>query len=234
MPAGVALADGPPVPPVVVSNGSGGLDPSVALDTAKKTACTPQGATDEFDSWAGELNAHVNNDPLGPVIQYVWNTYDSSEGASAMAWVPDTGCAKEVRVDTQITDITAARFCHPVVQSRVFTDYGHLHSQFEDGTKVLVGLNANPFQLPVTYYGDDGSETVPTPGVGPDVLRTASSPDELSPYCIRSTSTVTVKTDGYYLNNLNQFVWFACESDEYQILATPTGPQIDYIDTVKC
>jgi hypothetical protein len=234
MPAGVAFADGPSVPPLVVTIGSGGLDPSVALDTAKKTACTPQGSTDEFGAWAGELNARVNNDPLRPVVQYVWNTYDSSEGGSALAYVPDTGCAKGVRVDTQITDVTAARFCRPVVQSQVFSAYSHLHWAFDDGTKVLVGLNPDPFELPVTYYGDDGSETVPTPGVATDVLRTQSSPDELSPYCIRSTSTVTVKTDGYYLNNLNQYVWFACVSDEYQILATPTGPQIDYIDTVPC
>lgn len=235
LPAGVALADGPPLPPLVVTGGSGGsdLDPSVALDTAKKTACTPQGSKDDFDSWSGELNARVNNDPVGPVIQYVWNTYDSSVDGSSLAYVPDTGCAKGVRVDTQITDVTAAKYCRPVVQSQVFTAYGHQHWAFDDGTKVLVGVNGDPFALPVTYYGDDGSETVPTSG-GTDVLRTESNPDELSPYCVRSTSTVTVKTDGYYLNNLDQYIWFACESDEYQILATPTGPQIDYIDTVKC
>lgn len=222
---GTALADVPPPAPVAVTVGGGTIDPSVALDTAKKTACTPQGTDDEFDTWGGPLDAAVNTDPLRPEIQYVWDTYDSDVGGSALAWVPDTGCAKGVRVDQQITDVTAAPFCKPVVQSQVFSAYSHLHWTLDDGSNVLVGLNPDPLQLPVTYYGDDGSETAVT----------GTMVNEASPVCARTTSTVTVETNGYYLNNLDAFVWFACERDEYQILAAPpSSPQINYIDTVPC
>jgi len=221
-----AAAVSPPSPPGVVVD-TGGLGTSDLVDAAKKTACTPGGDPTDYDSWAGMLDARVNTDPLRPQIQYVWDTFDSSAGttgASAMAWVPDTGCAKDIKVTAQITDTSPAANCRPVVQSDVITTFGHQHWTTDDGSNVLVGLNPSAFKLPVTYYGDDSS----TVGVN------ASQSEPLSPYCVRSSSVVTVKTNGYYENNLNTYVWFACESDEYQITATPTGPQIDYVDTVKC
>lgn len=233
-PGAAHAADVPiPVPPVVVSTGSGLVANAFdAVDAAKKTACTPQGAKSNFDTWSGELRAVVNTDPLRPQIQYVWNTYDGSVNASAYGYVPDTGCAQGVRVVSQITDTSAAHNCEPVVQSQAVTAYGHDHWTLDDGTKVLVGANPEPFQLPVTYYGDDGSGNDVTARVDESVP--AAESQEFAPYCIRETSTVTVKSTGYYLNNLNQFVWFACEMDEYQIVAKPTGPRINYIETVPC
>lgn len=230
-PAADAVADIPQPPPLVVSGG-GGVDLSDLVGTAKKTACTPGGDTSDYDSWSGALRALVNNDPLRPEIQYVWNTYDGEVQASALAWVPDTGCARDVKVTSQVTDTSPARNCEPVVQSREFSAYGHEHWEL-DGEDVLVGVNPNAFQLPVTYYGDDGSTFDASARVN-EYVPAGSSPDEFSPYCVRSSSVVTVKTDGYYRNNLDTYVWFACEQDEYQITATPTGPRIDYVKTVPC
>ncbi len=224
------------VPPVVAIDGLPTIDPTVALDTAKKTACTPKGSADDFDTWSGELRAQVNNDPLGPKIQYVWNTFDGTAGdfgASAMGWVPDTGCAKDILITSQITDTSASRSCQAIVQSQPVSVYGHEHWELVDGTKILVAINPDPFQLPVTYYGDDGSSTDTTTTVNEE-LPADSSPDGVSPYCIRASSVVTVTTNGYYENNLDDYVWFACEQDEYQITATPTGPRIHYVDTVTC
>jgi len=227
MAAGPAAAGvAPPAPPVVTVD-TGGLNALDLVDTAKKTACTPGGDPTNYDSWAGGLDATVNSDPLGPQIQYVWKTYDTSVGASAMAWVPDTGCAKDIKVTAQITDTSPAANCRPVVQSGVITSYGHQHWALDDGTDILVGLDSSAFQLPVTYYGDDG------PNLGLAASRSSTS-SKFTPYCVRSSSVVTVETNGYYENNLNAYVWFACEDDEYQITATPTGPQINYVDTVKC
>jgi hypothetical protein len=231
LPAATAAADVPhPQPPVVVVD-TGGLNASDLVDAAKKTACTPTGDASDFDSWAGALDARVNTDPLRPQIQFVWDTFDSSAGttgASALAWVPDTGCAKDVKVTAQITDTSPAANCRPTVSGPVVTTYGHQHWTADDGTNLLVGVNPSAFQLPVTYYGDDG------PDLGVTGNTTAAAPGEVSPYCVRSSSVVSVETNGYYENNLNKYVWFACEDDEYQITATPTGPQINYVDTVKC
>lgn len=234
--AGPAAADVPiPQPPTVVVD-TGGLNATDLVDTAKKTACTPGGDPSDYDSWAGALDARVNTDPLRPQIQYVWDTFDSSAGdtgASAMAWVPDTGCAKDIKLTAQITDTSPAANCTPVVQSGVVTTYGHQHWTLDDGTAILVAVDPSAFQLPVTYFGDDGSTT----GITNTVYTgqpAASRPTQVPPYCVRSSSVVTVETNGYYENNLGKYVWFACESDEYQITATPTGPQINYVDTVKC
>jgi hypothetical protein len=224
------------VPPVVAIDGVPSLDPTVALDTAKKTACTPKGTSDDFDTWSGALEARVNTDPLGPTIQYVWDTFDGTLGdwgGSALAWVPDTGCAQGVRVTSQIVDTSAARNCRPIVSTSTVSAYSHLHWQLDDGTNILVGLNPDPFQLPVTYYGDDGSSADATTTVDNE-LPPADGSQPLASNCVRWSSVVTVTSNGYYLNNLNNFVWFACERDEYQITATPTGPQIRYVDTVKC
>lgn len=226
-----AAADGPQ-PPSVVVTGGGGADPTDFVDLAKKTACTPGGDKSDYDTWSGELRATVNRDPLRPEIQYVWNTYDSEVLASAMAWVPDTGCAKDVKVVSTITDTSPARNCAPVVQSREFTAYGHDRTKV-DSVDILSVSNPNAFQLPVTYYGDDGSTLDVTSRVQ-DYLPTASSPDEFSPYCIRSSSVVTVESNGYYRNNLDRYVWFACERDHYQVHSRPTGPAIDYVETVPC
>jgi len=86
----------------------------------------------------------------------------------------------------------------------------------------------------VTYVGDDGSDDlVPTTSVH-EYVPAGSSPDEVSPYCVRTTSVVSVKTTGYYLNNLDRYVLFACEEDHYRVTATTSGPQIDYVETVPC
>lgn len=230
IPLNPAAADVPPPPSVVT--GVDGSDLTDLVDVAKQTACTPGGDKSDYDAWSGELWANVDNDPLRPEIQYVWETYDGDVQGSAQAWVPDTGCAKDVKVSSQITDTSPARNCEPVVQSREFTAYGHVHS-YLDGTKVLVGINPNAFRLPVTYYGDDGSTVDATARVQ-DYVPAGSSPDDFSPYCIRSSSVVTVESNGYYLNNLDKYVWFACERDEYQVQARPTGPVVDYIETVPC
>jgi len=221
------------VPPVVVADGLPTIDPTVALDTAKKTACTPKGTSDDFDTWSGELTAEVNDDPLAPKIQYVWNTYDSGVGGSAMGWVPDTGCAKDIELSSQIKDTSASHSCRPIVESQPVAVFNHQHGQLDDGTKILYATNPDAFQLPVTYYGDDGSSTDPTTTVNQE-LPADSGSVSVSPYCVRSTSVVTVTTNGYYENNLNNYVWFACEEDEYQITATVNGPRINYVDTVKC
>ncbi|MDQ1683414.1 MAG: hypothetical protein QOC82_151 [Frankiaceae bacterium] len=232
LPAGVAAAD-IPQPPSVTIGGDSVLVGSDLVDAAKKTACTPTGDKSDFDTWSGELRAQVNTSPLDPKVQYVWNTYDSEVEGSAMAWVPDTGCAKDLLVKTQITDTSAAPHCEPVVSSREFTSYGHDHWQV-DGTDVLVVVNPNAFQLPVTYVGNDGSDSIdPTVNVR-EYVPTSSSPDKVAPYCVRSTSVVTVESNGYYENNLAKYVWFACEKDEYRVTMTANGPQIDYVETVPC
>lgn len=233
--AGNAYA-GVVVPPVVAHDGVPGVDPAVALDTATKTACTPKGSASDLDTWSGMLEATVDTDPLEPKIQYVWDTFDSTIGdwgASAMGWVPDTGCAKQVRITSQITDTTAARSCRVQVQSTPVTVYGKQHWMLDDGRSILVALNPYAFDLPVTYYGDDGSSAGTTATVE-DELPPADGSSALTPYCIRSSSVVTVQTTGEYENNLNQFVFFACERDYYQIAATPTGPRISYVETAKC
>lgn len=233
MPATDAIADVPAPPPFIVTGGGDGLSALDLVDAAKKTACTPTGDPSDFDTWTGELRATVNTSPLKPEIQYVWNTYDSDVDGSAMGWVPDTGCAKRIKLESQITDTSAADHCQPVVPSQKFTAYGADRWTF-DGTAYIGAVNPNAFQLPVTYVGDDGSDDlVPTSQVDENVPA-SSSPDELSPYCVRSMSVVTVDTIGYYLNNLDQYVRFACEEDQYRVTATASGPQIQYIETVPC
>ena len=209
--------------PIVVDTGSTPtVDPAITLGTAKRAACTPQGIKDDFDTQAGALEATVNTSPLGPTIQYVWDTYDGLMGGliggSASAWVPDTGCAQGVEVTWQLTDTSAAPGCRAAVPSQVFSSYGNVHAYLGDGTPVLVGINPDRPQLPVTYYGNDG-----TAGAAGVVA-----------YCARTASVVTVTTNGYYRNNLNQMVWFACERAEYQVLASPRAPQITYAGTSKC
>ena len=234
MPANDAIADVPEPPSFIIIGGDGGVPSLDLVEVAKKTACTPKGDTSNFDTWTGELRAIVHTDPLRPEIQYVWNTYDSDVQGSAMGWVPDTGCAKQLKLESQITDTSAAAHCTPVVRSKLFTAYGHEHWTLDDGTNVLVGVNPNAFQLPVTYVGDDGwDDVVPTSEVDQNVPA-SSSPNEVSPYCVRSTSVVSAKTTGYYLNNLDQYVRFACEEDHYRVTMTASGPQIDYIETVPC
>lgn len=226
-----AAADIPQPPPVTVSDvGDSGLTDLV--DIAKKTACTPGGDKSDYDAWSGQLRATVNTDPLRPEIQYVWNTYDGEFQLSAEAWVPDSGCAKDVKVVSQITDTSAARNCQAIEQSREFTAYGHVHA-VADGVKLLFGINPNAFQFPVTYYGDDGSTLDATSRVH-EYVPTDSSPDDFSPYCVRSSSVVAVTSTGYYRNNLDQYVRFACERDDYQVHARPTGPVVDYVETVPC
>jgi len=235
MPANDAIADVPEPPSFIITGGGGeGLSTLDLVDAAKKTACTPNGETSDSDTWTGELHAIVNTSPLKPEIQYVWNTYDSDVQGSAMGWVPDTGCAKQIKLESQIIDTSAAGHCQPVVKSKLFTAYGHDHWTLDDGTNVLVGVNPNAFQLPVTYFGDDGSDDLVPASEVDQNLPASSSPDEVSPYCVRSTSVVSAKTTGYYLNNLDQYVRFACEEDHYRVSMTAGGPQIEYIETVPC
>ncbi len=232
------------------------IDPSVLLDTASKTACTPkQNPTDPNSFYVGVGNlSYTTQETLVPYsLQYIWhvlsdtgNYSDSAEG-----WVPDTGCAKSVLIKSQIIDSTTAPGCTPVVASKVYTVNDHLHGVDGSGTKVLAAINKNEMQLPVTYYGvnnplDTSGVTDSVDGFLPPTETTDSSGvGAQSIACIRQTSTVTVKASGSYLNNLNKWVAFGCTQDEYQVTAgadasvppflnAKIDPMVKYVGTFKC
>lgn len=226
LPSSGAFADGP-VPVTTVDVGvPTGTDPtSTLLDLAKK-ACTPKDTNpDDTQAWNGFLEATVNKDPLRGTIQYVWDTNADPADGDAEGWVPDDGCAQRVRITTQITDNTAEPFCQPSVQSTPSTveDAQHLSD------RTLYAENDNVFQLPVIYYGVDGSvpTATQTSDSSTDVGKTAG-------VCVRTTSNVDVVTTTRYLNNVGQWIVAACALDEYSITATPDQPIIDYLDTVDC